>query len=166
MWKRVGWLASLLGAQVSPVLGELMWRSRLEFSQDAPASVPTPTQFIFHALRKAVAAASSGTAGVARDLLEHGSNDIADGHYAKRAGPIIEVAAEALDGAFLHLGFRTWGGRVSVGRVSSVSGWCSDPRAAAFEHIRALPIYREDHHTTLLDAGVVAFSCDSRRATA
>jgi hypothetical protein len=124
--ERVGWLVSLLGAHafhpssVSSCEGSESsshWTCRL--------SVPTPTQFTFHALCNAVAAASWATAGVARDLVEHGSNDIADGRYAKRAGRIIELAAEALDGAFLHLEFRTWGGRVSVGRVSSVSGWCS-----------------------------------------
>ena len=62
--------------------------------------MPTPTHFTFHSLRRVVAAALSETAGVARDLLGHSSNDIADGHYAKRPGLIVEVAGEAPDGVF------------------------------------------------------------------
>lgn len=91
----VGWRRTYSGLKGSRVVGELMRRFRRESLRTCRPAVPTPTHFTFHSLRKAVAAALSEKAGVARDLLGHSSNDIADGHYAKRPGLIVEVAGEA-----------------------------------------------------------------------
>ncbi|MTE24625.1 tyrosine-type recombinase/integrase [Microbacterium sp. ZXX196] len=83
-------------------VSQLMRMFRREFEPELLAIGVDADHLTFRSLRKAVAAAVSGAAGVevARDLLGHSDESITEGHYAKRPELIVVGAADALDKVF------------------------------------------------------------------